>query len=187
MPVLLGAQCLHIEAISCSLDLSLCPSWNPHIKHPPNLNQETLTRNAQCLAEYKSNWLPNLHNFSTILSLACYLCGRGPGLTPTGDDILAGWMAAGWLLHGPTLNFLETCQQIVSIAKQQTHLLSQCWLQHAAQGNVAEPIGTLLTAMTQNDADQLEHAARSVLSMGATSGHDIIQGMLLHFTSLESM
>ncbi len=59
------------------------------------------------------------------------------------------------------------------------HLLSQCWLAHAAHGNVAEPIAALLYAMTCADDSQLENAIKAVLAMGATSGYDLIQGILL--------
>lgn len=100
-------------------------------------------------------------------------------MTPTGDDILAGWMAVGWLLYGPNPIFRTACQQIMEVAKQQTHLLSQCWLGYAAQGDVAEPIVLLLEALTRDDEMQLDTAAKAVLAMGATSGHDVLQGMVL--------
>jgi Protein of unknown function (DUF2877) len=104
-------------------------------------------------------------------------------LTPAGDDMLAGWMAIGWLLYGPEPEFLATCEQIMEVARRQTHLLSRCWLGYAAEGNVALPIVALLEALArepggENDA-QLELAAQAVLAMGATSGYDLISGILL--------
>ena len=130
----------------------------------------------------RGRFIVPIADLSAFQDIARSLCGRGPGLTPTGDDILAGWMAINWLLHGPTPALLEACQHIITIAKQQTHLLSQCWLAYAAQGCVAQPIKDLLDAMTRDDGDsegQLASAASAVLSMGATSGYDIIQGILL--------
>jgi hypothetical protein len=88
-------------------------------------------------------------------------------------------MAAGWLLYGPMPGFLDACQQIVEVAKSQTHLLSQCWLGYAAEGNVAQPICTLLDTLTRDDERQLSIATEAVLAMGATSGRDVIQGILL--------
>ena len=116
--------------------------------------------------------------------MARALCGHGIGLTPTGDDMLAGWMAIGWLLNGPQPEFLAACQQIVAIAREQTHLLSQCWLEWAANGYVAEPVGTLLLALTQEDEQQLVQSTRAVLAMGATSGYDLIQGILMAASNL---
>ena len=116
--------------------------------------------------------------------MAHALCGCGIGLTPTGDDMLAGWMAIGWLLHGPQPEFLSECRQIVAVARQQTHLLSQCWLEYAANGYVAEPIKTLLHALTQEDGQHLVQPTQAVLALGATSGYDIIQGILMATSEL---
>jgi hypothetical protein len=186
MPVIFGAQRLHIEAIDCSLDLSQCPQWNPNIQRPEQLDMTILQKNFTRIKTMAEEWhhagkLPvREHDTNTdIHTLARYLCGRGIGLTPSGDDILAGWMAAGWLLYGPEPDFLAACQEIVEIARQQTHILSSCWLAHAAQGNVAEPVAELLHAMTLIEDSQLERAMKAVLAMGATSGYDLMQGILL--------
>ena len=93
--------------------------------------------------------------------------------------MLAGWMAAGWLVYGPVASFLDACQHIVEVAKRRTHLLSQCWLEYAAEGNVASPISALLDALTRDDEGQLAAAVEAVLAMGASSGYDLIQGILL--------
>ena len=111
--------------------------------------------------------------------MAHLLCGRGPGLTPSGDDILAGWMAINWLLHGPHPHLLAAYQQILKIAERQTHLLSQCWLRYVADGYVAEPIGVLLQALTHENEEELLKATQSALALGATSGRDLIHGILL--------
>ena len=184
MPVLFGAQRLHIEAIGCSLDLSLCSQWNPHIERPALLDMEIVRKNRDRLSKYvesdqRAPFRDHPLAFPYIHNLAQSLCGRGIGLTPAGDDMLAGWMAAGWLLYGPMPSFLDACQQIVEVAKSQTHLLSQCWLGYAAEGNVAQPICALLDALTRDDEKQLSEATEAVLAIGATSGHDVIQGILL--------
>ncbi|HVB25028.1 MAG TPA: DUF2877 domain-containing protein [Ktedonobacteraceae bacterium] len=119
-----------------------------------------------------------------ITEMARALCGRGIGLTPSGDDMLAGWMAMGWLLNGPQADFLSMCQHIVAIARQQTHVLSQCWLEYAANGYVAEPIKSLLHALTRADEQHLVQSTQAVLALGATSGYDVIQGILMATSEL---
>ena len=182
MSVLCGAQRLLIEAVDCSIDLSCCSDWDPHIERPDQLDMKIVTKNKEWLLKHvpamdlQLTWEQSVHN---VRSMAQYLCGRGVGLTPTGDDILAGWMAVNWLLYGPLTWFLEACQQIVAVAKQQTHLLSQCWLSYAAKGDVATPIKALLDALTKEDDAQLAASMEAVLSMGATSGRDLIQGIVL--------
>src|SRR6266446_2500845 len=44
MPVIFGAQRLHIEAIDCSLDLSQSSQWNPHIQRPDQLDMSILQK-----------------------------------------------------------------------------------------------------------------------------------------------
>jgi hypothetical protein len=207
-PVLLGAGQLIIDAIDFALDLSQCSQWDPRIKRSQTLDMGLVQKNGAWLAQYaRTNprgWFdiyrpvtdisrpmadiyfvgadisrPGAGLGNQAQTLARRLCGRGVGLTPSGDDALAGWMALQWLLHGPEPRVIEACWQILEIAKQQTHLLSQCWLAYAAQGAVAMPVRDLLLALTRDNERELEMAARAVLALGATSGHDLIQGVLL--------
>src|SRR5690242_19307985 len=135
MPVLFGAQRLHIEAVHCSLDLTNCSPWDPHIERPAELNMRMVVNNIRCLQQHFSSWHPQavvqgggkpLPYYTRAWrdayvspeiarAMAQYLCGRGIGLTPSGDDMLAGWMACNWLLHGPTTRLLEACQQILLV------------------------------------------------------------------------
>ena len=204
--VLFGAQRVVIEAAICSLDLSYCTQWDPHISRPERLDKDIVLKNREWLASFLSssssslshphgwaiersslfvdvlqgsNLCTSLENKIDILPMARSLCGCGGGLTPAGDDILAGWMATNWLLYGPLPRLLEAYKDIIAVARQQTHLLSQCWLSYAAEGNVAQPIGVLLEAIVGNDEIKLTTATEAVLAMGATSGHDLLQGILL--------
>lgn len=185
MSVVLGAYRLSIQPLDIVLDLSCASRWNPHIERPPNLAMTTVESNRERLKQYTANWQtpigyrPLETHFTTIGEMARTLCGRGMGLTPSGDDMLLGWMALGWLLKGPQPAFLAACQRIMAIARQQTHLLSRCWLGYAADGNVAAPIRALLYALTIEDDPQLLRATQHVLAMGATSGYDVIKGILL--------
>jgi len=206
LPMLFGAQRVVIEGAACSLDLLHCTQWDPHIATPERLDRDIVRKNREWLASFLSSnfssvrhhqeWsiqlsslfagVPqgstlhtSLENKIEVLPMAHFLCGRGAGLTPAGDDILAGWMAANWLLYGPLPRLLEAYQDIIGVARQQTHLLSQCWLSYAAEGNMAQAIQVLLEAITSNNETKLTTATRAVLALGATSGHDLLQGILL--------
>jgi hypothetical protein len=188
-PVVMGAGWLTLEAISCSLDFAHCPRWDPHIARPAALDKELVRANGRWLAQFcrseDLSGLPELEECAdeAMLALAERLCGRGAGLTPSGDDFLAGWMAAGWLLSGPQPAFLALCQQICEIAHRRTHALSQCWLAYAAEGDVAMPVGELLAALATPDQARLERAARGLLALGATSGFDLLQGILYYLAN----
>jgi len=71
------------------------------------------------------------------------------------------------------------CREILEVARRQTHLLSQSWLGYAAQGCVALPVRALLETMAGDDERQLAAAAQMVLSMGATSGYDLMRGIVM--------
>lgn len=57
MPVLLGAQRLHIEALALSLDLTHCPRWHPKIVRPEQLNPAIIAKNSAWLAQYVAHYL----------------------------------------------------------------------------------------------------------------------------------
>jgi hypothetical protein len=180
MPALLGAGRLVIDGIDCSLDLSTCPRWNACIARPARLNVDIVRKNAAWLEQ---RYLTETEHYNTIMPIAKTaraLCGCGPGLTPAGDDMLLGWMAINWLLYGPDdAQLLAACAEILAVARRQTHVLSRCWLGYAARGCIALPVRALLDALTGDDERQLAAAAQVVLSMGATSGYDLVRGIVM--------
>ncbi len=66
MPVLLGAQRLHIEALPLSLDLTYCAQWHPKIVRPEQLNLAIIKKNSIWLTQHVAH-LPgrSLHPHST--------------------------------------------------------------------------------------------------------------------------
>jgi hypothetical protein len=115
------------------------------------------------------------------------LLGSGPGLTPTGDDQLAGLLATLHLLRGgavagPTEAAVRT--HVQDRARARTTLLSAALLEHALDGAVAAPVARLLRAITdvgaRGDATastSLDGAVAAVLAIGATSGRDLLDGI----------
>ncbi len=114
---------------------------------------------------------------------ASTLIGLGPGLTPSGDDLLIGLIAATTLLSEPLGRSAEFYQrlstEILAIAHTRTNKLSITWMEHASRGEVAEHLGQLFQALVRDDAHALEEAALAVLSSGATSGGDMLTGIIL--------
>jgi uncharacterized protein DUF2877 len=92
------------------------------------------------------------------------LAGLGPGLTPSGDDVLAGYVAGLVLLHG----MRKKAARIAEDAAARTTSLSATLLHHAALGEVPEPVHILLA--TGN--------VRPLLSFGHTSGPAWLRGLV---------
>ena len=113
------------------------------------------------------------------------LAGLGPGLTPSGDDTLGGFIGVLALAESPpdidAMANKRLAETIADAARPRSTLLSATLLAHAARGEVAEQVGELLVALTQpQEADAMVlQAAERVLAFGASSGGDTLLGLLL--------
>jgi len=90
------------------------------------------------------------------------LAGQGPGLTPAGDDLLAGYAAGLVLWHDRR----EEAERLVARAAPRTTLLSATLLRHAGRGELPEAAHALLE---RGDPEPLRRFGRSsgrVLMLG---------------------
>jgi hypothetical protein len=136
----------------------------------------------------QASWLQDI---AGVEEAARRLAGLGPGLTPSGDDALAGFAAVMTLLS-PQLSVDAAPRDhiaaaIASVARPRTTALSAVLLAHAARGEVAEHLGNLLLSLTLpvEASKAVLHAADHVLAFGANSGGDTMLGMLLGLRALE--
>jgi hypothetical protein len=122
------------------------------------------------------------------------LLGRGPGLTPGGDDLCAGLLAGVPLLAaavagGSAPDGREAArrralvaatgalgQHVLGRAPDATTAISANLLRHAAVGELAAPAAGFLHALTGR-ADP-GAAAAGLLAVGATSGRELATGLL---------
>jgi Protein of unknown function (DUF2877) len=130
-------------------------------------------------------------NIAGIEEATLGLAGLGPGLTPSGDDVL-GAFAAIMVLLSPQLSADSISRKyiastIAEVAKPRTTKLSAVLLEFAAQGEVSEQFGTLLLSLNLpvGEFEIVQKAADRVLAFGASSGGDSLLGMLLGLRALE--
>jgi len=122
--------------------------------------------------------------YSDLYHSAMNLIGLGPGLTPSADDALAGLMAA-LLLVGENLgikcNRLRSINEVIisCVNGNMTTLFSMEFLRHAASGEVNEQMMTLIEAVLTSDSVNVIETTKKLLSIGETSGTDIMLGLLL--------
>ena len=102
------------------------------------------------------------------------VAGLGPGLTPAGDDLLAGYMAAT-KLRG------ETVPAQIFPKMDTTTWLSFDILRDAFAGLVWRRIKDLCDALAGEGVSLLEESLTSCLAMGHTSGRAYLAGMALGF------
>jgi hypothetical protein len=111
------------------------------------------------------------------------LIGRGPGLTPAGDDVVAGFLGGLWSALGadPARRaFVGALGVAVARAADATCTISRVYLDHACAGRLAEPHADLRRAIAAGGAAPIiGDAMAKALGVGHTSGEDGALGLLL--------
>jgi hypothetical protein len=106
--------------------------------------------------------------------------GRGPGLTPAGDDVLVGILAV--LTAPPGAPGREPVsarlRAALAPALPATTEISRALLSQASHGHVSRPVWELTRSVLSGRADAASAQARAdVLATGATSGGDTCAGL----------
>ena len=113
------------------------------------------------------------------------LAGLGPGLTPSGDDMLSGLMASLALiahnLKGDAERVRRVNRKIALNARKRTTMLSEEYLSQAARGETNERFQELIKKMLTALPNEAKRSAEFVLKVGETSGTDTVLGILLGF------
>ncbi len=105
------------------------------------------------------------------------LLGLGPGLTPAGDDFLAGMLAA-FHVTAPSHPLLETFhKEVLARARNATNIISFTMLKYAGMGQGPPGALAAAAAVAAGDPANLDNAVAEVLAAGATSGGDILTGI----------
>ncbi|MDI6884288.1 MAG: DUF2877 domain-containing protein, partial [Hadesarchaea archaeon] len=108
--------------------------------------------------------------------------GLGPGLSPSADDMLSGFISAlGWVSRSLNRGVDRVDKVNGAIVSQAggTNLLSRQLLEHAARGEVNERLGELLEALLAGPASGINPLVERVMKIGETSGIDMMVGLLL--------
>jgi Protein of unknown function (DUF2877) len=114
---------------------------------------------------------------------AARLIGRGPGLTPAGDDVVAGFLGALWSAMGgdPARGaFVRALGAAVGRMAAATGEISQAYLRQAIAGSLAQPLADLRRRIGAGaPATAIESAMAKALGVGHSSGADGALGLLL--------
>lgn len=106
------------------------------------------------------------------------LIGLGPGLTPSGDDFLMGFLGASYLFAHDD-EFRRAVFDRAGLLIHRTTLPSFFMLRAALEGHYPEPLSSLLLRLGRGEIRGLRQAADRLDGIGATSGHDMLAGVLL--------
>ena len=106
------------------------------------------------------------------------LQGRGSGLTPSGDDVLAGIVLVCATEQARRAQLAELARSA------RTTDLSRAALRWAAAGQSIAPAHALLDAAAARDRKAMAAAARCLAAVGASSGRALAAGIALAATEL---
>jgi hypothetical protein len=112
---------------------------------------------------------------------ALRVLGLGHGLTPSGDDFVGGILFA--LHHAPRAQWQSAMpglhQRIRTAAARATNVISAALLDDLMRGASYGALHSLLAALQSNNALRIGSATTQLLRLGASSGADMLAGLLL--------
>jgi Protein of unknown function (DUF2877) len=97
------------------------------------------------------------------------LAGRGEGLTPAGDDVLAGYAAWRHSIGAPT--------PVTALAADRSSPLGRAYLRCAERGELPDAGAAVLAALHAGDPRAAARAALELRAWGASSGSALLWGM----------
>ena len=185
-----------------SVDTSGASIWHP--RPAPPWNAKTIAQSLRSLREAARDRLPSegfgylidpaRERPATVLALlrwlsspqgmpdeAAGLIGLGPGLTPSGDDLIGGALcalhAAG---HGEIAARLAGWA--LPLARSGTNRISYAHLACAAEGECAEAVNDAIVAVIAGEPADLAR----IDALGHTSGWDALAGATLALAALSA-
>lgn len=111
------------------------------------------------------------------------LIGLGPGLTPSGDDFIVGYLAGLWSTAGverSRRSFLSSIGNWLANSLNGTNEISRTYIRNAIEGEVSEPLAVLARRIAQGEnMNDKKKSIEAALQVGSTSGTDGVLGLLL--------
>jgi hypothetical protein len=117
------------------------------------------------------------------------LIGLGAGLTPSGDDLLVGYMAGLWCTvrdSSKRARYISSLGKTIIQLSHRTNDISRTYLYHAVRGQVSSRLADLAQAVCRGDETvHLHETAESAMSVGHTSGMEAVSGLLVGLSAWE--
>lgn len=109
---------------------------------------------------------------------AAQLRGLGYGLTPSGDDFLAGFLLGMHALEMAAGIDLAAQRRAVREASRGANPFSEAMLRSAVEGRSFERASSLIRALFEGAEADVERHTRRLFAVGASSGADLGVGLL---------
>ena len=116
-------------------------------------------------------------NRSAIENEISGLLGLGIGLTPTGDDYLAGLSAILFVAGHPAVKYRECFISALEKEKHKTTLLSAITLREAIEQRYRETIYRFIEQVVTGELNHIQQSIHEIKKIGSSSGSDMLCGM----------
>ena len=110
------------------------------------------------------------------------LLGLGLGLTPSGDDVIAGYLHGLCYAERYAGNEVAWKDDMITNLEQnlsRTNRISRHFLRYAMKGLWSEDVERFLLDVTGNSSISFINSAQRLTSFGASSGYDILLGICI--------
>ena len=126
---------------------------------------------------------------STLPPAVNSLIGLGSGLTPSGDDLLVGYITGLWCASRDKterLQFVSRLGKTIIDVLHKTNDISRTYLYHAVRGQVSSRLANLAEGICRGaHLESLNETAEIAMSVGHTSGMETVSGLLLGLSAWE--
>jgi hypothetical protein len=162
------------------IDLHAVPRWRPAPIGRPLLGVALPHSSRSALAGERDlvRAVATSLRAGDLDGVAHSLGGLGPGLTPAGDDVLAGIVLT---LHA---SGVDEARLRTAVERVVTSDLARAYLRWAARGQSIAPAHEVLHALTTGDVEDVAATSSALCSHGASSGADLLLGIDLAVASL---
>lgn len=156
-----------------------CAAWRR--ADPAGLVAKAAARDIAALSSWAAGGCP-----ADRVPAVSGLVGLGPGLTPSGDDLLGGFLAAMHAIgYGASADALWSSLQ-PDLAR--TNAISAAHMTAAAAGRLSDKQHRLLNALLSGNPNEIVAGVRAIMDDEHTSSRDTMAGMtiILHAISMRS-
>jgi Protein of unknown function (DUF2877) len=169
-----------MELPDCAVDASDATPWRGALAGPDRI-RAAAEAVANAAAEAAGEALLPRAGFEAhplvergeLEGAAAVLAGLGPGLTPSGDDVLGGVLFARRALGGS-----EDEARLAAVADGvRTNAIARAFLRWAARGQALSPVHDLIEAAVRDDREAAAAAAGALTAVGESSGADFALGL----------
>ena len=188
--VIFTQNVVYIANIPFCAGIQTAQTWASlsHMPYKTNLTYQQLAQKCVNIATYLNKHDTNQHLWpadATTFDPVGYI-GLGTGLTPSGDDFLAGMLYAMHFfeeMYSTMVPLLAQVEKDVMSNINNTNQISRHFLRYALANKPSQNTESFLTALFGENAQELTQAIDKKIAYGASSGVDELQGCIFGLTA----